>query len=43
MPKRDRHGTCGRGKRDDLRPHRRGGYAALNAFQLIPLPGATSL
>ena len=32
----------GSGKRDDLRPHRRGGYAVLNAFQLIQLSGATS-
>ena len=27
----------GSGKRDDLRPHRRGGYAVLNAFELIQL------
>ena len=27
----------GSGKRDDLRPHRRGGYAVLNAFELLQL------
>lgn len=27
----------GAGKRDDLRPHRHGGYAVLNAFELIQL------
>lgn len=31
--------VAGGGKRDDLRPHRRGGYAVLNAFELIQLSG----
>ena len=30
----------GSGKSDDLRPHRRGGYAVFNAFELIQLSGA---
>ena len=30
-------GCC---KSDDLRPHRRGGYAVLNAFELIQLSGS---
>ena len=29
--------AAGDGKRDDLRPHRRGGYAVLNAFELVQL------
>jgi hypothetical protein len=32
-------GGCG--KSDDLRPHRKGGYAVLNAFELIQLSAAT--
>ena len=28
-------------KNDDLRPHRRGGYAVVNAFELIQLSGPT--
>ena len=31
----------GSGKRDDLRPRRKGGYAVLNAFELIQLSGTT--
>ena len=31
----------GSDKRDDLRPHRKGGYAVLNAFELIQLSGTT--
>ncbi|MCH7688957.1 MAG: hypothetical protein IH899_20155 [Planctomycetes bacterium] len=32
--------AAGSGKNDDLRPHRKGGYAVLNAFELIQLSGA---
>ena len=32
--------AAGSGKRDDLRPHRRGGYAVLNAFEIIQLSSA---
>ena len=32
----------GSGKSDDLRPHRKGGYAVLNAFELIQLSGTTA-